>query len=444
MSTREDWPTSQNDRRDRLVPEQTDVLPAFEAPPAGLPPEEPRPSRSFGWGLLLGLLVAALVLGAAAGGYYLAHRDNQDKQPAAAPPPAAEPNPGAGRAQKTTVPRVVGYKQTRALVVLGQAHLKPKIVERPTKKPTGLVLSQKPIEGTEVGRDTKVLIVVDAGTPSVSVPSLVGSQYAEAAAALERAGLRPRRTTFASSEKPGTVVDQAPAAGKKIPKGASVVLSVARAEPVAVPNVVGQQASEAVASLQSAGFEARQYPVPSTQPKGTVVAQSPTSGTTREKGSGVRINVSTGATTGATPPAGGGTGKATVPDVVGMQATEAATTFLQAGLLPSVAYVPSQEDAYVVVAQAKQPGTTLEHNAHVQINLSRGPTPQADKPVPSVVGRDRETARQTLTSAGFNVQVLDLPTSNPAQAGKVVEQQPAAGRSAPGGAPVTIFVGRAR
>jgi beta-lactam-binding protein with PASTA domain len=438
VSTREDWPTRELDRPERLVPEQTDELPSFAPPPARPRPDEARRAPGFGLGLLLGLLLAALALGA----YLLIRQDEQDRTPQAAPPPLTKP----GAADRTTVPRVVGYKETRALVVLGQAHLKSKIVERPTNQPTGVVVSQKPHEGAEVDRDTKVLIVVDAGAPPVSVPDLVGSEYADAAAALDKAGLEARRTTVASAEDPGTVVDQAPAAGKKIEKGASVVLSVARAEPVAVPNVVGRQASDAAAALRGAGFEARQYPVPSTQPNGTVVAQSPNAGTTREQGSRVRINVSTGATpTGAPKPAAGATGgTASVPDVVGLQATQAAGTFVQAGLLPSIVYVPSQEEAYVVVAQAKPPGKTLARGAHVQINVSPGPSPQADEPVPNVAGRAEEAARRTLTSAGFTVHVLELATSYPAQDGIVVEQQPGSGRSAPAGSPVTIFVGRAR
>jgi serine/threonine-protein kinase len=439
VSTHEDWPTRELDVPERLLPEQTDQLPAFDAPPPGPPPGEPPgeppPARGFGQGLLLGIVVAALVAGAAAGGWYLSRDDEPGSAPAAASPAQATP----GAAQKTTVPRVIGYKEPRALIVLGEAHLKPKIVRRATAKPTGLVVSQQPVEGTEVGRDTKVRIVVDAGAPTVAVPDLVGSQYEEAAAALERAGLRPRRTTFASAEKPGTVVDQAPAAGRKIARGGSVVLSVARAEPASVPDVVGQEASAAAAALRSAGFEARQYQVPSTQPKGTVVAQSPSEGTQREKGSSVRINVSAGGSSPATPPADAG---AQVPDVVGLPVGEAATTLLRAGLLLSVAYVPSQEEAFVVVAQAREAGTTLERGAHVQINLSRGPSPQADETVPGIVGRDPATARRMLESAGFSVQLLDLPTKNPAQAGKVVEQQPSAGRSVPSGAPVVLFVGR--
>ena len=162
----------------------------------------------------------------------------------------------------------------------------------------------------------------------------------------------------------------------------------------------------------------------------------------------MRLNVSTGATAGA-----GGTGPTTttptpttgtgiVPDAVGMKLTPAAKAFQKAGLLPSVVYVPSQEPANTVVAQAKQPGTKLKRGTHVQINVSRGPNAQPDEQVPDVVGQDEAAARQALEDAGFTVTVLDQPTSDPAQDGIVVDEQPNGGKRAPGGSQVTIFVGR--
>ena len=62
--------------------------------------------------------------------------------------------------------------------------------------------------------------------------------------------------------------------------------------------------------------------------------------------------------------------------------------------------------------------------------------------VPNVVGQDQATAAQTLRSAGSKVAVLNRPTSNQAKDGLVVEQQPRAGISIPGGLQVTIFIGR--
>jgi beta-lactam-binding protein with PASTA domain len=47
-----------------------------------------------------------------------------------------------------------------------------------------------------------------------------------------------------------------------------------------------------------------------------------------------------------------------------------------------------------------------------------------------------------LSSEGFKVLVLIRPTTDQSKDGMVVEQQPKAGSSIPGGLLVTIFVGR--
>jgi beta-lactam-binding protein with PASTA domain len=49
---------------------------------------------------------------------------------------------------------------------------------------------------------------------------------------------------------------------------------------------------------------------------------------------------------------------------------------------------------------------------------------------------------QSLRDAGFKVAVLNRPTADQSKDGLVVEEQPRAGSSIPGGSQVTIFVGR--
>ena len=45
----------------------------------------------------------------------------------------------------------------------------------------------------------------------------------------------------------------------------------------------------------------------------------------------------------------------------------------QAGILASLAFVPSSDPLGTVSQQAKPSGTTVPYHAHVQINISRGP-----------------------------------------------------------------------
>jgi serine/threonine-protein kinase len=78
----------------------------------------------------------------------------------------------------------------------------------------------------------------------------------------------------------------------------------------------------------------------------------------------------------------------------------------------------------------------------VRLNVSSGPNPQPLKTVPNVVGQDQATATQTLQQAGFRVQVSPLDTTDASKDGIVIDEQPAGGSRAPGGALVTIYVGR--
>jgi beta-lactam-binding protein with PASTA domain len=59
-----------------------------------------------------------------------------------------------------------------------------------------------------------------------------------------------------------------------------------------------------------------------------------------------------------------------------------------------------------------------------------------------VLGLDPTAAKTKLERAGFTVQTLPQGVTDPSQIGKIVDEQPAAGRRAPVNSNVTIYVGR--
>ena len=61
------------------------------------------------------------------------------------------------------------------------------------------------------------------------------------------------------------------------------------------------------------------------------------------------------------------------------------------------------------------------------LRVSSGP---AKLDVPDVTGLDEESARLELENAGFQVQVTDESTSDPAEDGVVLGQSPAGGSTA--------------
>src|SRR5207248_2003610 len=82
------------------------------------------------------------------------------------------------------------------------------------------------------------------------------------------------------------VIAQKPVPGTRVKRGAVVLLSVSRGKPaLAVPDLTGQPAPQAVSALRKAGFLPLVVGVPSAQPKGTVVAEAPTAGTKAQAGS---------------------------------------------------------------------------------------------------------------------------------------------------------------
>ena len=106
-----------------------------------------------------------------------------------------------------------------------------------------------------------------------------------------------------SGQPVGTVVAQAPAAGEKIARGTAVRINVSKGSATAiVPSEVGQTSDDAQRDLAAKGFKPGILQVPSDQPAGTVVAQSPSGGQAR-KGTRVQLNISSGpaATTTTTP-----------------------------------------------------------------------------------------------------------------------------------------------
>jgi beta-lactam-binding protein with PASTA domain len=194
--------------------------------------------------------------------------------------------------------------------------------------------------------------------------------------------------------------------------------------------------------------------VPSDEPSGTVIAQNPAAGKQAKSGDTVRLNVAqaAGETTPSTtaPPPTATTqppattappARATVPEGVGKELAVAAEEFADAGLKVAVRYVPSNEPAGRVIAQAQPAGTERRRGDTVQLNVSIGPEPAARAEVPGVVGRRQDQGRRTLEQAGFEVLALNLD-GEVRNESPIASQTPAAGASVPRGSLVLLYLGR--
>ncbi len=197
---------------------------------------------------------------------------------------------GPGQA---AVPSVVGASQSDAEKQLQDAGFKTKVAQEfsdTVKK--GTVISTTPAVGTLVERGTTVTLTVSKGKEQAAVPDVDGETEDNARSAIEAAGLRVGKVTQEESDQdPGTVVDQSPAAGKKVAKGSSVNLTVAKA--VKVPDVVDETEEDATNALEDAGFKVRVRDRTTTaaDEDGVVLEQSPAGDEERPKGSQVTIIV---------------------------------------------------------------------------------------------------------------------------------------------------------
>jgi serine/threonine-protein kinase len=140
-------------------------------------------------------------------------------------------------------------------------------------------------------------------------------------------------------------------------------------EQVQVPSVVGRSKASAVGALKDAGLKVTAEEQDSDQPKGRVLSQSPTGGTTVDKGSRVTITVSKG------PP------EVSVPNVVGEQEDAARSDLEGAGFKVKVVQreTPDGQEG-TVLDQRPGAGTDQKKGSTVTIVVATAPpadgTPQ--------------------------------------------------------------------
>jgi beta-lactam-binding protein with PASTA domain len=312
--------------------------------------------------------------------------------------------------------------------------------------PTGLWLASRDDDtaATETNTfDTGPETLPPTTTPTAPaqrrVPDLVGRQVAEARELLANGDLRVGVRRIESERPRGEVVAQEPSAGAEIEVDAEVVLTVSGGvQRIAVPDVVGIAATDAIEVLEDAGLTVQTRLVPADEPDGTVVAQVPAAGDEVVPETEVVLDV---AEPSADEPPPTTTEPATVrvPSVVGLRAAAARERLRALGLRPTQRPVQSSRPAGEVVRQSPGAGAELREGGIVTLRVSTGPATIA---VPDVVGLSESAAIRDLESAGFVVSVVDEPTVEPTEDGFVLRQNPLGGASRRKGATVTITVAR--
>jgi serine/threonine-protein kinase len=308
-------------------------------PPEPVPPGEERRPRRVRLVLLALLAVAALALA----GYLLT------------------------RPQQSAVPNVVGKQLDPARSELEAEGFEVDIDRRPDQSPFDTVFRQVPTAGNKVDDGSTVTLFVSNGPSTVEVPDVVGLTQEDASRRIRRADLRPRTQRESSTRVPaGNVIRTDPGPGATIERGSRVTLLVSSgAKQVTVPDVTGQDETDAAASLRERGLSPFLRERDSSEPVDTVLEQSPEAGQLVDEGSTVTLYVSNGKLE-------------EVPDVVGLSQGEAEGELRSAGFRASVRTqeVDEPDRDGTVVSQTPSGGRERTRGATVTITVGTFTAPE--------------------------------------------------------------------
>jgi serine/threonine-protein kinase len=187
----------------------------------------------------------------------------------------------------------------------------------------GVVMGSDPDGGELVHTGNRVGLIVSRGPERYQVPSLVGLPPEQATTRLADTNLQVAevKQAFDDTVPIGQVARTDPAANTEVRRDAKITLVVSKGpKPVELPNFRGQSRTSVEDKLRSFGLTADvTTEFSEAVGKGLVISQSPSSGTTVPKGSGVKLVVSDG------PP------PVPVPSVVDMQKEQAIATLRGSG-----------------------------------------------------------------------------------------------------------------
>ncbi|MEV0620257.1 PASTA domain-containing protein [Nonomuraea sp. NPDC050404] len=273
-----------------------------------------------------------------------------------------------------------------------------------------------------------VALLVTAGVLLiVLIPSLTRNARQQSTVDVQAGGpLAPPTSQPPSSHKPSpTRTETTQQTRGPRDSGAINDPPVAHPPTAAIPPLTGLTKSAATKALKQAGLTLGPVSqVDAPQKPGQVLSSHPAPGTFVNKGSKVSLRVSAGLA---------------VPAVTGMQRKAAESALTNAGLKPgAISRSCSQRPNNQVLSSQPQAGRRVPGSTPVALMLSRhGST------VPPVVGQPTDSARATLTAAGFTVGTTDQVVADESQIGMVLSQSVRSGSCTKPGTQILLTIGQA-
>lgn len=343
------------------------------------------------------------------------------------------------------VPSVMGKNVVLAKSLITQAGFKVKVTEVPGMGTSNVVISQSPTANMPLKRGGTVKLKVRTSTAkhpreSVIVPNIVGQKALTIRPKLSVAGLQTGRTTYAPG-RAGYIISQNPRAGMNALRGSKVDIVVGKAGTNninlgGIPNLSGTTLRAANVLLTRSGYVLGNV---TTAPgaEGKVLRQSLRAGTKAARGTKVDIVIGKAGTSNNNSNAGA----VSVPSLVGKTYSDATKILHRAGLkIMGISYKPGLPGR--ILSHNPKAGTKIAKGGSVSVVVGRQST-NADSDrvsVPNVIGKTSYLAGRTISQRGLKLQGITYKVGT---VGKVLSQNPVAGKRVVKGSSVSIVVGKA-
>ena len=320
------------------------------------------------------------------------------------------------------MPNLVGQNVDAAMADATVRRLRLRITPRDDTMADGrpgVIVRQSIQESAPVEMGSPVTVWVATG---VVVPALVGLDAEAARQQLTAKGLLARPSEVVRDRNPGKVVEQTPAAGAIVPRGAFVGFSVAVREMVKVPDV-GRRDRRQALNLLTANRLTGEFSSDddSKLTPGVVSGQEPGSGAEVPVGTTVRVRVASGVV---------------VPSFIGSTPSEARVRIASSGLGANVTEVRTDAAPSGRVFE-QRPGADarMARGSVVEVSVARPPFAI----VPDLAQRSRAEAQSVAKAARLAVAFEEDPAST-FPPGLVSRQDPAPGASVEVGTTVRAAV----
>ncbi|QYR17582.1 Stk1 family PASTA domain-containing Ser/Thr kinase [Corynebacterium glutamicum] len=249
-----------------------------------------------------------------------------------------------------------------------------------------------------------------SSTTTSAIPNVEGLPQQEALTELQAAGFVVSIVEEASADvAEGLVIRANPSVGSEIRQGATVTITVSTGrEMINIPDVSGMTLEDAARTLEEMGLVLNQNVREETSDEvesGLVIDQNPEAGQEVVVGSSVSLTMSSGAES------------IRVPNLTGMNWSQAEQNLISMGFNPTATYVDSQQPEGEVLSVSSQ-GTELPKGSSITVEVSNGMLIEA----PDLARMSTEQAISTLRAAGWTAPDQSLIVGEPVHTAALVDQ----------------------